>query len=285
MYNDIDNRELDLSNDYSFNIENVRFSMWANKFAPRDKYVQSYSHSFFVIIFLMHGSATLEIEGETIQIKGYEAVVVAPKTKHLPAFDVLETVGCCICFNYQNNRLETSNDLFKKIETLLSSRSYLQINDKNFYELLQKCFNSISLGNKYVTGLSFYELIIALLLSTGRIKSDSGTNDIFSDSNVMRLHKINTLANVYYDKNISIDDIAEMLFISTRQAMRIVQSNFGCTWHKLVTRKRMNAAMDLLQKTDMTVEKIGEYVGYETTRGFYTAFKKYYNNSPSSYRE
>ena len=118
----------------------------------------------------------------------------------------------------------------------------------------------------------------------GILKLEEGIDEIFPDGNISRIHKINTLANVYYDRNISIEDIAKLLFLSTRQANRIIQNYYGCTWRELVIQKRMMVAADLLQNTEMTVEEISEYVGYESVRGFYSAFKKYYKKPPSAYR-
>jgi len=270
--------------EYKFNMENTRFSLFANPVFPRDKYVKLYSHSFFVIIFVTRGIARVTVENDEFLINAGDAVVVASDVKHGIAFENHETEACCISFSYSKNSLDDSNDLYAKIKKALPDKS-LYIKGKNLLiELIQKCFASINDGNKYVIAASFYNMLVGLMDECGLSKSESVIDELFPDGDISRLHKINTLANVYYDRKISVDEIAKLLFLSTRQVNRIIQSYFGCAWRELIIQKRMTVAVDLLKTTDMTIEEISVYVGYESVRGFYSAFKKYFEKSPSEYR-
>jgi AraC-like DNA-binding protein len=47
----------------------------------------------------------------------------------------------------------------------------------------------------------------------------------------------------------------------------------------------MEKARELLEKTDMTVNKISVAVGYSSTRSFFAAFKSTYGMTPSQYRK
>ena len=49
--------------------------------------------------------------------------------------------------------------------------------------------------------------------------------------------------------------------------------------------KRMTLARNLLENSDMTIEEISEYVGYDSTRGFYSAFTKYFGENPGTIRK
>ena len=45
------------------------------------------------------------------------------------------------------------------------------------------------------------------------------------------------------------------------------------------------SAKKLLKDTDIPVNEVGDRVGYTTSRGFFSAFKKYEGISPGEYRK
>lgn len=96
---------------------------------------------------------------------------------------------------------------------------------------------------------------------------------------------IDQYINAHYNKKTSVDEIANLLHISRRQADRIVIQIFGKTYANLVTERRMSIAQTLLQKTDMSCTDIAEKVGYSSYAGFYTAFRQHFGISPDELRE
>jgi AraC-like DNA-binding protein len=47
----------------------------------------------------------------------------------------------------------------------------------------------------------------------------------------------------------------------------------------------MSDAKDYLTNTNLSIEKIAEYVGYNTVDHFSRTFKKHYYNSPQQFRK
>lgn len=90
--------------------------------------------------------------------------------------------------------------------------------------------------------------------------------------------------NTHYNKKTSVEEIAEFLHISRRQADRIVDQIFGKTYAALILERRMSIAQTLLQKTDMTCTQIAEKVGYTSYTGFYIAFKQHFGMAPDEMR-
>ena len=90
--------------------------------------------------------------------------------------------------------------------------------------------------------------------------------------------------NTHYNKKTSVEEIAEFLHISRRQADRIVDQIFGKTYATLILERRMSIAQTLLQKTDMTCTQIAEKVGYTSYTGFYVAFKQHFGMPPDEMR-
>jgi len=47
----------------------------------------------------------------------------------------------------------------------------------------------------------------------------------------------------------------------------------------------MSDAIDYLKNTNMSIERISEIIGYNSSDHFSRTFKKYYNKSPQQYRK
>lgn len=90
--------------------------------------------------------------------------------------------------------------------------------------------------------------------------------------------------NSHYSKKTSIQELADYLHVSRRQADRIVNHIFGKTYAELILNRRMSIAQMLLQKTDMTCSEVAEKVGYGSYAGFYIAFQKHFGMAPEEMR-
>lgn len=270
--------------EYSFNIENTSFELFAGIITLRDKYVKPYSHFFNVIIFVLSGNMKLQVENTEIEMLEGDVMILPPSVNHMPYIENSDTKAACISFQFSENDLEKSNDLYKKLCLLLDGKSSHIKNNPKFHELLKKCFDIIIKGNKYAIGAAFYEVLVSLILDDRLVSSIIENEPTPQDSDMNRVNKINTIANAYYDKDISVEDVAKMIYLSVRHTNRMIHTYYGCSWRELIVQKRMTVAADLLQTTEMSVDEISEYVGYSSTRGFYLAFKKYFDKPPGSFR-
>ena len=59
---------------------------------------------------------------------------------------------------------------------------------------------------------------------------------------------------------------------------------YGKTLHQVIADKRINASVNLLITTDMTVEAIASEVGFNSSVGFYREFVKRHSLTPAEYR-
>ena len=77
-----------------------------------------------------------------------------------------------------------------------------------------------------------------------------------------------------YNTSVSLEDLAEKLMLSSKQASREVKRITGNTFVDELTKRRMNAAVVLTQTTNLSLSKISELVGYSSYCGFYKACKR-----------
>jgi len=77
-----------------------------------------------------------------------------------------------------------------------------------------------------------------------------------------------------YAQDISLEDLADVLKVSQRQASRLVQKHTGRSFQEELAEHRIHAARRLMRETDMSMESIAEAVGYKSYSGFWKIMKK-----------
>lgn len=93
------------------------------------------------------------------------------------------------------------------------------------------------------------------------------------------------VAEHYARSDLSISDIAARLYLSPNYLRQLFRQQSGESFVEYVTRIRMEAALELLKDPTLKIQDVAERVGYEEQRYFSTCFKKYYQMTPTEYRE
>lgn len=88
----------------------------------------------------------------------------------------------------------------------------------------------------------------------------------------------------HYTEDITLDDAAESMGMSTFYFSRQVKVLTGHTFLEYLTAYRIDKAKDLLQSTDMSVSDIGHSTGYSESNYFLRVFKRVTGMTPSTYR-
>lgn len=84
-------------------------------------------------------------------------------------------------------------------------------------------------------------------------------------------------------KNVS--EIAEKLSYSEYYLSHLFKRKMGITIKEYLTNKKLSYAMQLLETSEMSVEKISDSLGFSSAHSFRRMFKKYTGLSPSEYKE
>ncbi len=112
-----------------------------------------------------------------------------------------------------------------------------------------------------------------------------GDESIAGEEKNLRRIIIEEYINRNYNKDISLDNLANALHLSRKQAGRVFLSEFGTTFKIYVAKFRINVATRFLRQTDLPVKKIAALVGYNSYNGFYKPFLTYIGKTPEAYRK
>lgn len=87
----------------------------------------------------------------------------------------------------------------------------------------------------------------------------------------------------YRDPDLSLEDVAGELDISTRQLQRVFREEAGTDFRSYLLGYRMKYAARLLgrQRNPLPVRTVAPLVGYRGASGLRQAFKRYYGHNPS----
>lgn len=105
-------------------------------------------------------------------------------------------------------------------------------------------------------------------------------HDITSDD-VVDKAKLYIETNI--EKDLSIDDVAEFVFLNSNYFGRLFKEQTGETFTDYMIKIRMNRAIEMLMDKKYKIYEIGEYLGYSASRSFVRTFKKYTGYTPRDY--
>jgi len=90
----------------------------------------------------------------------------------------------------------------------------------------------------------------------------------------------------HYRENVSLDHIAEHVYLHPNYISSLFRKETGLTLINYLHLYRINKAKALmLSDSDDSLHRISEQVGYESVRHFFSVFKKYCGVTPSEYRQ
>ena len=128
--------------------------------------------------------------------------------------------------------------------------------------------------NQYTMGLLFMQLLNRTdLIDTGSIEQYENRL-VFSALKYIEDH--------YKDANLT--ELALLMNQTVFKLSKLIRSATGNTFKKLHQQKRLDKAIQLLDKTNLSVSDIINAVGYDNTSYFYRIFRQKYGISPKEYR-
>jgi AraC-like DNA-binding protein/mannose-6-phosphate isomerase-like protein (cupin superfamily) len=100
-----------------------------------------------------------------------------------------------------------------------------------------------------------------------------------------KMHQIKTYIDQYYQKKLSLGEIAESFYISKHYLAREFKKFFGMTIGDYICSRRITYSKELLRFTYKTIEEISSSCGIPDTNYFAKVFRKLEECSPSEYRK
>ena len=106
-----------------------------------------------------------------------------------------------------------------------------------------------------------------------------------SNSSKSAAEQIKEIVDREYQKDLSVEEIAERIHFSPSYTRRVFKNKMGVTILDYLQSVRMEKARGYLLSPEYKVYEIGNLVGYENPSYFNLVFRKYYGVAPGAFRE
>ena len=185
---------------------------------------------------------------------------------------------------------KTTSSTEQIISNLLSATGLTYPLDPVFYQLYDQMITEIAkdqVGMEIVLKSLFIQFLIILgravkpIQAKPQIKEKAKTPRL---TGRMLLSRVDEYISGNLAHEITLDDIAQHLSMSTRTLTRRYHKNKGQTIWQTITEMRMIKASVLLLESDLSVMEIAERSGIHDKHYFSTKFSSYFGASPRKYR-
>lgn len=139
-------------------------------------------------------------------------------------------------------------------------------------------------GYELAVKASIYQLIVLLL--RGYVSKIMTKNEFEEKSRTLkRFEDVFQLIENHYTEKISLKELAESMNISSCHFCRTFKQITGKTTTDYINGVRLEKSASFLEQKDLNITEIAMKCGFDSVNYFSRLFKKYYNTSPTKFRE
>lgn len=244
-------------------------------------------HDFISIIYILSGSCTYTIDGESYAVKKGDLIICNPGVYHGKTFLPNEEVSE---FQVGFHQLHIQH-LPKECLIAPDASPVFQLNqyDQDFYQVYQEMMldqEKKEPGSNLTLKLLVMKLIVIILKETYPYipKEDMEFCHFESyDKSTIASTLMNYL-NTNYMQKISLDKMSKNMYLSPSYVSKVFKEETGETLIQYLTKLRLEKAIELLEEDRLSIKEIAQHVGYDDAYYFSRLFKRHYGYPPSQYK-
>lgn len=278
---------------YDFTYEDLNpkflFSCLLERTEEEAKY---HAHDFVELAVILKGKSLFCIDGEDCEVEEGNLILLNPGTYHKSVPQVSGGHGCVECY------MAFTGIAWKgcgqgKMPLFKGNRRIIRMPDKMKQEMFRLCnamdkeTKSCDMG-RYFMLKAYLIQVICLIAREQREEeqNERGRGYIFkSTGKKYVVQQIMKYMETHYREKISLDQIAENMYLSSFYISKIFKSETGDTPINYLISLRMEKAREILdQNPEESIQETAAAVGYEDAYHFSKLFKKYYGISPLYYK-
>lgn len=262
---------------------------------PRTWEICSHAHLNFEFHYVFDGKGMVCLGNNKFDIAKGQFYICAPFIDHSQATDAKDSmkeycIECKLDFD-DSDESETESMFFAQLTTRLLRNKF---DDRNGYllnnfllldEFMSKEGKDFQNGDKTFIRSLLVNTVLSMLVFARTDTDMSNNSQDWNDINFQRASAIRNFLEVNYKNNVTVKDCTRILFMSERQIDRILNKVFQESFYGLLTHIRVNMAVNLIQTTNYSMERVAVEVGFRNYRQMLRSFKKHNIEKPVSLRK
>lgn len=247
------------------------------------EHVDSHFHSDIELIYLLEGELSVEIGEDKYNLKKEDIIVINSGKRHVIKAKS-EGLICTVIIKYQLlsnylnsnlflfwcNSVMDNNESINKLRHILQSllKLHLNNNGKVNFKQYSKLYKLLDI------------LIDDFLINSEDIRFDD-EKDKYSD----RMQEILRYIQGNYSKQITLNELADKLYLSNSYLSRFLKANLGMNFLEYLNNIRLHYAVEDLLYSNKSITRIAMDNGFTNVTKFNKIFKENYNTTPSTYQK
>ncbi|MCX7714448.1 MAG: AraC family transcriptional regulator [Clostridia bacterium] len=223
----------------------------------------------YLIIYIKNGKGLLIYEGKTTYVKKGEIIFINCNRPHTYKSDP-DWESVWMHFNGTG-----AKQYYDIIEEKMGNVSY--VGEGMIYQVLMsilKTFRDNEPMNEAIMSCYIQRILAELYQNTCNAKRNSGI-----------LFDVLQYIQENYNKNISLDDLCNLVHLSPYYFCRMFKKEMGYAPYEYIIVVRINMAKRLLKKTNKTIKEIAFETGFNSEANFIRTFKVYTNMTPGIFKK
>lgn len=254
-------------------------------------------HDEMEVLLILRGTAKCKIHNVLYTLKKGDVLIIDTKDMHriydtskdvlmLDMYidlqfytDLYPNIDYMIfaCEDYSKNSTLKYQDLQKRVSVLkhhIAKTALVYINEPDNKTLQMDCLNDLifTLVNQFQ----------GFFIEDNKFKADRANP---SDIDLNRLYQIIKYIYLNYDKKITLEDLAEIVYLNPYYISHLIKNTSGLSFQNFLNYVRLEYAEKLLYENHLTLTQISESCGFSSLSYFNKCFRIWYDMTPAEYRK
>lgn len=259
-----------------------------NHYKDKDfKMVDLHSHDFYELYFFVQGKASYIVDNYHYMLHQGDILLIPPKNLHqLDISDSTKTYERYVLWLNPKfiKKLSTQKTDLSKAFLITAKKQDFLIKDFALSEkikLLLERLDNLNNSTDFGTDVLAESIIRELLLELAKYKLNYTATTKKQTINATVGKAIDYINN-NLSNNLSLDTIAENLFVSKFYLSRLFKDETNATVHQYILKKRLLLSKELIEQ-DYTITKLYQKCGFNDYTNFFRAFKTEFGITPKEY--
>ncbi len=250
------------------------------------KKVSLHSHDFYELYFFINGNASYIIEDSYYTLQSGDILLISPRDLHqLDINDAKATYERIVLWlnpRYLKELSTPKTNLAECFELSYKCKNYLirdyPLSETIKTDLEELCAYSSSgeFGADVAAEILIRRVLLRLAVHARSADCGNGQRNLSAVSKTMNY----ICENI--DGQLSLDNIAEAMFISKFHLSRIFKKETNTTIHQYILKKRLIMSKQLIEKK-LPITEVYQKCGFADYTHFFRAFKHEYGITPKQY--
>lgn len=246
-------------------------------------------HEFDKLVILISGKVDYTVEGTTYRLEPWDILLVRHHMIHKAAIDLSVPYERIIIYldSAYVERFAPEAGLMDCFAAAEKRRYCLMRPDADSVELLKDALHRLEdtqgdelFGAQLLRGTMLVQLLV--LINRIMLSDNSNKNDAAEQDG--KIAPALSYINENLTRELNIDDMAAMCYMSRYHFMRLFKAQTGCTVHNYIRQKRLVLAARLIRE-GMSASAAAAECGFSDYSAFHRAFTKTFRVSPGKIKK